>query len=81
MSRRIAVVNAEGESDSVIADYEEVEHNPLSGQRSGGMGSVEFSLSSTSEPLNLESASRFEDLDGESYYVEEDRDKEWLSQL
>lgn len=80
MPRTIAVVNESGEGDYVVAEYPEHEHAPLAGQRRNYMGPVDFYLSS-GEPLNIQSASRFTDLDEvESYYVEEDQDKEWLLQ-
>lgn len=80
MSRTINVVDGVGNPDYVVVEFRQVVHRPHSGSVQSKNGAAEFFLSN-GDDLNLISADRFDDLDGESYYVQEERDIEWLNAL
>ena len=65
MSRTIAVKDPDGNDDYVVVE---------------DTASPSFYLS-TGEKLSLESAERFEDLNGFSYYAQEDADIDWLAKI
>lgn len=80
MSRTINVVDGEGNPDYVVVRFRQVPHRPVAGPAQSKDGVPDFFLSN-GDSLNLISAERFDDLDGESYYVQDERDIEWLSAL
>jgi len=69
MSRTIKVANADNEPSYVIAEPEQSIDGPY-----------KFFLTN-SDPVNHVAAGRFEDLNGESYYVQDKDDIEWLTTL
>lgn len=81
MSRSIAVQNADGGDDYVVAEIRPVHHRPLSGNEAELQGTISFYLS-TGQVLNHVSVERFENpMTEESYYVLNDDDIEWLISL
>lgn len=80
MPRTIKVVNADDEPSYVVVEFREVTHRPLSESEQSHDGPVEFFLTN-GDPVNHVAAGRFEDLDGESYYVQDKDDIEWLIKL
>lgn len=80
MSRTINVVDGEGNPDYVVVEFRQAVHRPLAGAAQSKNGAAEFFLSN-GDDLNLISAERFDDLDGESYYVQDERDIEWLKAI
>ncbi|WP_447044088.1 hypothetical protein [Vreelandella sp. H-I2] len=81
MSRTIAVKNADGGDDYVVAEIRPVHHlhhRPLSGKDAS---TVSFYLS-TGQVLNHVAEERFENpMTEESYYAVNDEDIEWLLSL
>ncbi|MCD1588159.1 hypothetical protein K7H09_19335 [Halomonas sp. IOP_14] len=81
MSRTIAVQNADGFDDYVVAEIRPVHHRPSSGKDADFASTVSFYLS-TGQVLNHVSAERFENpMTEESYYAVNDEDIEWLLSL
>lgn len=81
MSRSIAVRNADGVDDYVVAEIRPVHHRPLSEKEVDLASTVSFYLS-TGQVLNHVSAERFENpMTEESYYAVNDEDIEWLLSL
>lgn len=80
MSHTINVVDGDGNPDYVVVEFRQVVHRPLAGPAQSKDGAAEFFLSN-GDALNLISAERFDDLDGESYYVQGKDDIDWLAEL